>query len=184
VEFRLWRDTLRILEIDTVQELREREAALVDWLTHRWFRILAEPSVRGHENTAALHPAWENVRKLFHEWFPGIDDNKPVEWRRSEPVSCDSTPLLKQAVGCMAKAIGIEKGVKKTAFEIYQLACEKLRLFEKTLFFKVSRCVERLGLSSGVLLGGSTYDYAVRNACGSVIDAHHWLGVPIREVSG
>jgi hypothetical protein len=186
VEFRLWRDTLRVLEIDSVQDLQERETALTEWLSTMWFRILESPKVRGHENTAAVLPLWEKVQKLFRQWFPGVGttDNKPVEWRRPESVSCDSTPLMKQAVGCLAKAIGIEKGVKKTAFEIYQLVCEKLRLFEKTLFDKASDCAERLGISSGVLLGETTYDFAARNACGSVIDARRMFGVRSLEVSG
>ena len=88
------------------------------------------------------------------------------------------------ASALIAKAVGLEKGTRKTAFEIYQLSCEKLRLFEKTLFDKVSSCVERLGLSSGVFLGESCYDYASRNACATLIDARNWLGGRAGEVPG
>jgi hypothetical protein len=184
VEFRLWRDTLRALEIDSVQDLQDCERALVDWLTNRWFRLLENPAVHGHEHTAKLHPLWEKVRSSFRAWFRGVDDGKSVTWQRPVPISCDSTPLTKQGVGCIAKAIAIEAGARKTAFEVYQLACEKLRLFEKTLFDKVSACVERLGLSSGVLLGESSYDYSARNACSTVIDAKSWFGVRSLEVPG
>jgi hypothetical protein len=38
--------------------------------------------VRGHENTAELHPIWERVRTLFLTHFSGAEV-ATVEWKRN-----------------------------------------------------------------------------------------------------
>ncbi|GHT25071.1 hypothetical protein FACS189419_10030 [Planctomycetales bacterium] len=53
IEFRLGRDALKHLRIDTIADLEEKESSLAEWLPRNWFRLLEEPAVRGHENTAA-----------------------------------------------------------------------------------------------------------------------------------
>jgi len=64
VEFRLHRDALKDKGINTMQDLQEIEPAMVEWLTTKWFRILAEPKVRGHENKQAVHPIWQEVQEI------------------------------------------------------------------------------------------------------------------------
>ncbi|GHT36476.1 hypothetical protein FACS189427_08150 [Planctomycetales bacterium] len=61
VEFRLWRDVLRNLDIHSVKDLQEKEYALVDWLTSHWFRILNETKVRGSENHQDILPLWRET---------------------------------------------------------------------------------------------------------------------------
>jgi len=50
IEFRLGREALKSLGVNTVDDLRQRERGIVDLLTSDWIRILKEPKVRGHEN--------------------------------------------------------------------------------------------------------------------------------------
>ena len=62
VEIRLGREALKCLGVNTFSDLKEREHAIVNLITHDWFRILKNPKVRGHENTAEIHPIWERER--------------------------------------------------------------------------------------------------------------------------
>jgi len=130
VEFRLWRDSLRALSIDTVSDLQDRESALVEWLTSRWFRLLADPKVRGSENTAVIHRIWDKVQKMFQKYFPGRvieTENKPVEWKRPESLSCDPKPLIRQALGCLAKASTLQFGLQESAFKTFELVSGVIR---------------------------------------------------------
>ena len=179
VEFRLRRDALREMDIHTVQDLQERETALTEWLSDKWFRLLESPKVRGHENTAAVHPLWENVQQLFRQWFPGVvDDNKPVAWRRSDSVSCDSTALTKQAVGCLAKVAALQYGAVQTVERVLELAHEIIRGYGGVLCDKVVNCARRVEIRSGVRLGKDSVVDEVRGACATVIDPARWMGVP------
>ena len=154
VEFRLRRDSLRALDIHSVEDLRLRETALVDWLTDRWFRLLKEPKVRGHKNTATLHPLWEEVRNSFQKWFAGVDgENKPVEWHRSESVSCDSTALVKIAVGCMAKAAALENGVLDSSSYSFSAVMKRFHQYKDILHEKALDCAQRVKIGAGVILG-------------------------------
>ena len=65
VEFRLFSGALRGFGVKTEHDLYGRMEAIIDMLTHDWFRILERPKVRGTENRAAIHPLWERVRKLM-----------------------------------------------------------------------------------------------------------------------
>ena len=56
VEFRLWRDALRAMDIHTIQDLQERETALADWLCDKWFRLLEKPKVRGRPGAGKKFP--------------------------------------------------------------------------------------------------------------------------------
>jgi hypothetical protein len=55
VEFRLRRSRLREMGIDSINDLREKEQSLVSYMSEEWFRILAQPKIRGHENTQEVH---------------------------------------------------------------------------------------------------------------------------------
>ena len=65
IEFRLSRSALKALGVDSLEDFRRREHAIVEYLTHHWFRLLEKEKVRGTENEAAVHPLWERVRSLF-----------------------------------------------------------------------------------------------------------------------
>jgi hypothetical protein len=77
IEFRLKRGALKYLGVNTVQDLLERERAIIDFLTYDWFRILnEEKSGSGHTNEQAMSPVWEEVRATFFEYFPGPVENR------------------------------------------------------------------------------------------------------------
>jgi len=108
VEFRLGRDALKSFGIDTISDLRDKERGLIDILTTEWVRILEKPKIRGHENTASIHPIWERVRRAFFSHFTGKVSE--VKWEKRASVSCDPVALERQALGCMSKALAYRFG--------------------------------------------------------------------------
>ncbi|MDR2116566.1 MAG: hypothetical protein LBP87_09315, partial [Planctomycetaceae bacterium] len=138
IEFRLRRDALRSLKIDTIKDLFHKESALVEWLTSHWFRILEKPRVRGHENTASIHPLWVEVRYLFKRYFPGSDvKREPVTWSRNDSVPCDPVALERQAAGCIASAAALRYGEQKDVKRFREILHNEidrylLRIFDRT----------------------------------------------------
>jgi hypothetical protein len=112
IEIRLGRDALKALDVDSVSDLQKSERAIVDLLTTEWLRILESPKVRGHENSAAIHPIWERVRNLFFQYFTGSEVD--VHWNRKESVVCDPVALELQALGCLSKALAYSFGEQES----------------------------------------------------------------------
>ncbi|MDR1269777.1 MAG: hypothetical protein LBK82_09645, partial [Planctomycetaceae bacterium] len=138
VEFRLRRDALRPLGINTVDDLYHKETALVDWLTSHWFRLLEKPKIRGHENKAAIHPLWVEIQELFKRYFPGSDKKrKPVMWSRNDSIKCEPEALEKQAAGCLASAAALRYGQQTDPENLRIILGEEidtylLRIFDRT----------------------------------------------------
>jgi hypothetical protein len=154
IEFRLWRNALRNVGIDTVQDLQVWEYALADWLTTHWFRLLEKPKIRGHENTASIHPLWLEVQALFQKWFPGVDGkNLPVKWSRRKPVSCDPTKLEKQAAGCLASALALRYGAQPTKEKMLELLEVILESMGDYIFGRSLDKAQRFEILKGVQLG-------------------------------
>jgi hypothetical protein len=170
VEFRLGRDALKALGVNTVADLQERERAIFDLLTMDWFRILKDPKVRGHENTAALHPIWERVRMLFNVYFSG-SAVETVEWQRKDKTSCDSFALKRQAMGCLAKAFAYDFGSQVSSQSTVDLATRWAEGVQKDFHEKLNVIAEHVEIKTGLTLGISTrssmdYEYELdyRNA--------------------
>jgi hypothetical protein len=146
IEFRLRRDALRSFGINTITDLFHRESGLAEWLTTRWFRILEKPKVRGHENTATIHPLWVEVQELFKHYFPGSDNaREPVMWSRDDSVKCEPVALEKQAAGCLASAVALRYGEQTAPEKLRAILHQEvdrhlLRIFDKTN----ERAIERL----------------------------------------
>jgi len=68
IEFRLKRDALKEMQLNTIQELKERENDLIEYLT-RWFRLLERPTTRGNSSKYRNHPLWDKVIESFKEDF-------------------------------------------------------------------------------------------------------------------
>ncbi|MDR0338200.1 MAG: hypothetical protein LBI18_14040 [Planctomycetaceae bacterium] len=138
IEFRLRRDALRPLGINTIDDLYRKETALVDWLTSHWFRILDKPKVRGHENTAAIHPLWVEVQELFQHYFPGSDkERESIVWSHDDSVRCEPEALEKQAAGCLASAVALRYGGQTTPEDLRAILLQEIdayliRIFNRT----------------------------------------------------
>ena len=154
IEIRLSRDALKCLGVNTVADLKARERAVVDLVTHDWFRILEKPKVRGCENTAAIHPVWERIRELFATYFSGADVD--VKWNPPAPVSCDPVALEKQAVGCLAKALAVRKGEQATEQSSMTAVSNLLDLYKKPLHEKINTIARHTEIKTGIKLGQSS----------------------------
>ncbi|MDR2344717.1 MAG: hypothetical protein LBE18_01485 [Planctomycetaceae bacterium] len=159
VEFRLWRDVLREIGINTVSDLYLRENDLVKWLTNDWFRLLSNPKVRGHENTAAIHPIWQNVIKSFDFWFShakrekvGIE-SQPIQFNRDERISCNPELLEKQGFGCISKALAYRYGIKSSGDELRSILTSYIQERANMIYSRVNNNAQRIEIMKGVVLG-------------------------------
>ncbi|MCL2120402.1 MAG: hypothetical protein FWH27_18465 [Planctomycetaceae bacterium] len=153
IEFRLRRDALKYFGINTIQDLLEREHALVDYLTFDWFRILNDEKDRSNSALQELDPVWQEVRDLFFEYFPGpVENRKPID--RNTPgrreIKCTGNSLIKQAVGCLATAAALAKGVFETECQALAFVADVVGEKVKTLCNRVRERVIELGIVRGV----------------------------------
>lgn len=159
----LRRDALKVKGINTMQDLQEIEPALVEWLTTKWFRILAEPKVRGHENKQQVHPIWQEVQELFRAYFPGINGvRREIQPNRKRQLSCEVMPLVKQAGGCLATAIALKFGKQPTKQQLMYLVNAMLetlddKILERTKVLTeaalASKTDHLIGLKENIILG-------------------------------
>ncbi|MDR2168511.1 MAG: hypothetical protein LBP59_00015 [Planctomycetaceae bacterium] len=163
IEFRLWRDVLREIGINTVADLYLRENDLVKWLTYDWFRILSSPKIRGHENTAPVHPVWQNVIDKFDFWFSsvkkknnGLFDPHPIVFNRNERISCNPELLEKQALGCLTKALAYRYGVQAKSDEFRSKLSLYLNNHVDFMRPIVNDKAKRIEIMKGVVLGENT----------------------------
>ena len=128
IEFRLRRSRLREMGIDSIADLKEKELSLVAFMTEEWFRILAEPKIRGHENTQEVHEIWQEVQQLFRRYFPG-DDTKRSEIKRGRDnsIKCTGEALLQQADGCLASYLAMTQGSHITEEQAAEVLMELIR---------------------------------------------------------
>ena len=155
VEIRLGRDALKCLGVNTVSDLKERERGIVELLTHDWFRILKDPKVRGHENSAAIHPIWERVRNLFYTYFSGAAIENVV-WEKDQSVSCDAVALEKQALGCLSKALAVRFGEQSSRRLTVELGIGWVERVQDEMHEKLNVFAENFRIKTGIELGISS----------------------------
>jgi hypothetical protein len=162
IEFRLWRDVLREIGINTVSDLYLRENDLVKWLTHEWFRILSVPKVRGHENTATVHSVWQSVIDSFDFWFGNVKrqnvniESRPIEFNRDNRISCNPELLEKQGFGCLSKALAYRYGIQSNVKELQLILTSYLQERTNLMYCKVNDKSKRIEIMKGVILGENT----------------------------
>ena len=124
VEFSFGRVTLKGWGINSLADFRAREHSIVDLSTFGWLRILAEPKVRGHENTALLHPHWLSVREEFLRCFDCL--TAPLT-KVGKKVSLDHKRLGQQLRGILRKLVGFKYGKVESLSEFRQCCCAIIR---------------------------------------------------------
>jgi hypothetical protein len=153
IEFRLWRDVLRLFGVNTVEDLRERETDIVHFLTTKWFRVLSVPKsiVKGHEHTTKVHAHWVRIQECFCKYFPGV--GRPVQevtLRRERSLTCDSSALLRQAEGCLKSAFALSSGVQSSIDNLFAMVFDWANSVKANLFSGVNSRATQLGIESGV----------------------------------
>ena len=180
VEFRLRREALKYLEINTVQDLLEKETALVDYLTDDWFRILdsEKKSKHGHEKRQQIHPLWQQVRDLFFEYFPGAGkERKPIERNGNRrEIKCTGEALVKQVEGCLSTVAALTKGVFESEEDVLpfvtKLFSEPARA--KKVFQRTRERTIELGIVRGVQAPDAIdWHLEPRYACESIDGGGH-----------
>jgi hypothetical protein len=157
VEFRVGREALRAFGVKRMADLFERERAIVNKLTWDWFRVLANPKVRGTENKAVVHPIWARIRSLFLLYFNG-NAVKEVEWTKPEPIACEQTTLVKQGLGCFVRPLGMRYGKPQDEQTLLKQINDIASVHLSSVFAKVNAFVSKTEVLTGIRLGQEAYD--------------------------
>ncbi|MDR2755976.1 MAG: hypothetical protein LBC20_09735, partial [Planctomycetaceae bacterium] len=137
IEFQIRREVLEILGIDTIEDLRDSELSLVEWLTFDWFRLTNGVSKKGHTREQEVAAIWQEVRNAFFKYFPGGNNNRIITRSFNEVVvNCTSEDLVSQAVGCMATVASRAKITLEKDF-VLNYVIERIREHSEELFSKV-----------------------------------------------
>jgi uncharacterized protein YuzB (UPF0349 family) len=168
VEFRIRRDVLKDMGIDSVKDLLECEQGLAHYCCHSWFRLVEEEKVKGHTHEQEVALIWQEVQAAFEKWFPGLEGhNKPVERVYSKPLRCSARQLELQALGCLSKAAALTMDVTD---DVQQSVLYSIRVIRDNVPRLVQRAVNsvvELGVRAGVV-----DPYSVHNAFVDPGDCH------------
>lgn len=160
VEYRLRRDALKNLEIHSLQDLKEREADLLDHLTGRWFRILNCRPSKGNETRYKAHPVWKLVTYAFKTVFDeqnNVDEGDKKKRGRRDPnvVRCEPEELKSQAVGVLASYLARKYGGKNDINEVRRYLLELVELNLPQIFKKMNYRARKTELEKGVYVESS-----------------------------
>jgi hypothetical protein len=157
IEFRLSRYALKALGVNSLEDFRRRERAIVEYLTKNWFRLLENPKVRGTENEAAIHHHWERVRALFFQYFSCAEVPK-VEWQKPDRLSTDCVALNKQGMGCLDGSAAARYGELKSVEDLRN--CIHIivdRSVNEEMLEKHNRRVRRIEVEKGTKFVEQTF---------------------------
>ena len=104
IEFRLFRPALNAFHIDSYFDLLADLPNVVEYLTHNYFRALADKRSKGNEHTQEMASWWLDVVRAFREYF---GDGVKRVWegpRRCRINSIAFGDLMTQAAGCFSAA--------------------------------------------------------------------------------
>jgi len=171
IEYRMGRDVLRELGINSLEDLRKSERAIVQYLTHDWFRLLKDEKVRGTENDAPIHPLWERVQSLFFQHFSCADVER-VEWKE-KIISVDCEALDKQGAGCFDSSSIPRFGEQKSVADLRQrLHWQVDRVVDEEFLEKHNRKARLLQTEKGVTYGVEPSKETPEGSCGNDLEYH------------
>ncbi len=102
VEFRIKREVLKDMGVDSMHDLLEHEAGLARYCCHSWFRILSNEKQKDRTHEQEVAPAWREVQFAFEKWFPGVDGHRlDVKRRYDREIKARPVELERQFIGCM-----------------------------------------------------------------------------------
>lgn len=123
IEFQASRRWLLANGVDSPSDLFRLAGAVVEKLTHKWFRLTAEAVDRSanHQSRAATHPIWEGVQTAYAAVF-GQPAGMLIPINRQ---GITAEHLLKQARGCIVSAMQ-QQGLRCFSYEHFVEQCGKL----------------------------------------------------------
>jgi hypothetical protein len=167
IEFQVHRRALRIMGINTIEDLKASEASLVDYLTFDWFRIIDGPKKKGHTREQAMTPAWLEVRSLFVQYFPGGDHPRQIGryGDKVKDLNCTAEALVAQARGCLASMAARCKVVFRSSEALLSYVFDRLQEGSQDLYDKTTKrakdLVTRVGFDVSAFGGETDYRTAL-----------------------
>lgn len=103
VEFELKREALKTLEVDTLDDLESKAAAICEYLTTQWMRFVVGGVDRTHTTREEVHALWKRVQEGFRQKLGRVC----AAVRHIVRGASDVSALVKQAAGCMLSVAAI-----------------------------------------------------------------------------
>jgi hypothetical protein len=100
IEFQLRREKIKLLGVDTLNQLDDRLPGIWAYCTQNWLRVVQDASV--HHTQQKLRPWWPVVQN----GFPGAQGAEPLVLSRA--VNADRELVARQALGCLASLFAHE----------------------------------------------------------------------------
>jgi len=100
IEVRVDRKRLVTLQIDSMEDLLEKQAGLAAYMVHCWFRVFEDPVKNGNYSRAVVCDFWKRAVIQFEEVF---GKSEPLERVKREKIP-DPEKLIHQAAGCIETA--------------------------------------------------------------------------------
>ena len=147
VEFRIGRELLESMKINTMEDLVTHENGLARYCCNSWFRITSEPKKRGHTHEQQVSDKWKEVQDLFEKYFPGVEGhNEEVKRTYDRSIKCTEKHFVAQGTGCFASLVALRIGVADTANEVKSILYEIIRdnankIFHRSRTRAVEACI-------------------------------------------
>ena len=105
VEFQLRRDALKARGIDTFEDWLAKRGAVMEYLTHEWFRFTDGPYNPKHPDRTPTLDVWQLVQQRSQQWA-GVSSGQVLAPLFLEPPRLEQLAL--QAIGVMVTALARE----------------------------------------------------------------------------
>ena len=195
VEFRIKREKLKEMGIDTMNDLREMQTDLAEFLHSHWFRILDGKKQKGHTAEQPVSEIWGHVQKTFDAAFqPITEESRTInrDWNKPRAVLCDQEAMIKQAIGCLARAVALSgnavsiETTESYLTSIYETEVEEIH--KKALMIGEKTATARgVDLSSGSLSESIPFGEPVTTGCNchtpaSVPNVRDWYHASCNDI--
>jgi hypothetical protein len=143
VEFQLRRLALkRMCGVKSVEDYFLRRSAIIKWLLHEWFRVVAvKPDrVNGHQGRSLeLHPVWLRVERAFAEWVGR--SSEPMTKPQPRPPKLRN--LLASGMGFLtsicARAGVAVNSLEEAVEQVFQLGLQEFARIGRTPMEEIER---------------------------------------------
>lgn len=150
VEFRIGRELLSAMNINTMKDLLVHENGLARYCCNSWFRVISEPKKKGHSHEQPVTERWQEVQEAFEKYFPGVEGhNEEVHRNYDKSLKCSEDHLFAQSSGCLASVVALRIGVAETVDEVKTVLYNFVTESAQKIFDRSRLRAAEAGIKSG-----------------------------------
>ena len=171
VEFRVRRDILKCMGIDSMQDLLESESGLARYCCYSWFRLLDEPKKAGHTHEQDVCDFWLEVQEAFGRWFPGVEGHRREVHRSYDKnlSSVEPDTLLLQGGGCFASYAARTAGRMGSVSDVLEFIVTNLSKIGERIYTRSVALFHELSVRSGFALWNESSVDPQQSLCPDVL---------------